>query len=50
MQIQQVVQVRAEAFGSGYLIAPRLVLTAAHLLPAGAAESSVTVSVPVSPR
>jgi hypothetical protein len=47
MQAQRVVQVRAASFGSGYLIAPRLVLTAAHLLPRND-EGGITVSLPGS--
>ena len=35
MEQEQVVQVRGAGFGSGYLIAPRLVLTAAHNLGPG---------------
>jgi hypothetical protein len=47
VQFQRVVQVQAAGFGSGYLIAPRLVLTAAHLLVSdGAAAEQVTVSLP----
>ncbi|WP_435177504.1 hypothetical protein [Actinacidiphila sp. bgisy145] len=47
MQFQRVVQVQAAGFGSGYLIAPRLVLTAAHLLARdGAAPGQVAVSLP----
>ncbi|MFI7236081.1 tetratricopeptide repeat protein [Streptomyces cyaneofuscatus] len=53
MEQEQVVQVRSETFGSasvktfgsGYLIAPRLVLTAAHLLPPDE-PASITVSLP----
>jgi tetratricopeptide (TPR) repeat protein len=44
MQRGQVVQVRARSFGSGYLIAPRLVLTAAHLLPPEGVRGAVTMS------
>ncbi|HEY9367811.1 trypsin-like peptidase domain-containing protein, partial [Streptomyces sp.] len=42
MEMDRAVQIRARrdgeviAFGSGYLVAPRLVLTAAHVVPAGA--------------
>ncbi|HEV7651065.1 MAG TPA: trypsin-like peptidase domain-containing protein [Actinophytocola sp.] len=43
MEEPQVVQVRGAGFGSGYLIAPRLVLTAAHNLPAGAAGITVSL-------
>jgi hypothetical protein len=60
MEAGQVVQVRAlerdvdrgvvtdrvAAFGSGYLIAPRLVLTAAHLVPASPLPGQVTVAHP----
>ncbi|PIM73374.1 hypothetical protein CTU88_06290 [Streptomyces sp. JV178] len=46
MEETQVVQVRAGAgFGSGYLVAPRLVLTAAHLVPPEA-DGAITVSLP----
>ncbi|GHH84091.1 trypsin-like peptidase domain-containing protein [Streptomyces capitiformicae] len=48
MQRGQVVQVRARSFGSGYLIAPRLVLTAAHLVPPKGVREEVTVAVPGS--
>src|ERR1044072_1133409 len=42
MQHEQVVKVHGARFGSGYLIAPRLVLTAAHLLgPRGEAAVSL---------
>ncbi|MFJ2211801.1 tetratricopeptide repeat protein [Streptomyces sp. NPDC101062] len=47
MEWKQVVQVRGASFGSGYLIAPRLVLTAAHLL-APDAYGDITVSLPDS--
>lgn len=43
MQTKQVVQVRAAGFGSGYLIAPRLVLTAAHLVPAPHERAEITL-------
>ena len=45
MEQDQVVKVHGARFGSGYLIAPRLVLTSSHLLTAGA---EVEVSVPGS--
>ena len=45
MKQAQVVKVHGTRFGSGYLIAPRLVLTSSHLLAPGA---DVTVSVPAS--
>ncbi|MFJ7996371.1 tetratricopeptide repeat protein [Streptomyces sp. NPDC096310] len=47
MEWTQVVQVRGASFGSGYLIAPRLVLTAAHLLSPDA-YGDITVSLPDS--
>ena len=49
MEQQQVVKVHGARFGSGYLIAPRLVLTSAHLL-GGDHSVSVPVSVPGSPE
>ncbi len=49
MEQQQVVKVHGALFGSGYLIAPRLVLTSAHLL-GGDHSASVPVSVPGSPE
>ncbi|EKX67894.1 tetratricopeptide repeat protein [Streptomyces ipomoeae] len=51
MQQGQVVQIRTPRFGSGYLIAPRLVLTAEHLLPPEDAEGEpgeITVAFPGS--
>ncbi|WP_149827964.1 tetratricopeptide repeat protein [Streptomyces tailanensis] len=48
MQQEHVVQVRARSFGSGYLIAPRLVLTAAHLVPEKGVREKITVAVPGS--
>src|SRR4051812_40041782 len=42
MEQEQVAQVRGAGFGSGYLIAPRLVLTAAHNL-AQAGELTVSL-------
>src|SRR6266496_2036110 len=45
MQQEQVVKVHGARFGSGYLIAPRLVLTAAHLV---APDGVVAVSLPTS--
>ncbi|QNE73913.1 hypothetical protein F0344_04230 [Streptomyces finlayi] len=45
MEEGHVVQVRSVAgFGSGYLIAPRLVLTAAHVVPSPHAPGEVTVA------
>ncbi|XVS61004.1 tetratricopeptide repeat protein [Actinosynnema sp. CA-299493] len=45
MEQDQVVKVHGARFGSGYLIAPRLVLTSSHLLAPGA---DVAVSAPAS--
>ncbi|GGJ26134.1 tetratricopeptide repeat protein [Streptomyces brasiliensis] len=49
MEEGQVVQVRSAAgFGSGYLVAPRLVLTAGHVVPPQHTPGEITVSFPDS--
>ncbi|MET9557153.1 tetratricopeptide repeat protein [Streptomyces sp. NPDC006645] len=46
VQTQQVVQVRCgeSGFGTGYLIAPRLVLSSAHVVPSPHREAEITLS------
>lgn len=48
VQTEQVVQVRCgeRGFGSGYLIAPRLVLTSAHVVPPPHEEAEIALSEP----
>ncbi|MFG2329972.1 trypsin-like peptidase domain-containing protein [Streptomyces sp. NPDC048604] len=52
MEMDRAVQIRARRgdgparFGSGYLVAPRLVLTAAHVVPPDAADVTVTLPGP----